>query len=508
MDVKVRLHRNPLTENIDQDQKIGLLYQTGNTNSRFIINGNLKFEVNKAGSFEFDILPAHPAYSILKRYTQYVSVTINEESTIWDKPDVDEGTDIDMDTGEAHDYIDLADAGLVFYGRILSISMDFSRVKHVVCEGLMANLVDAPMFNDMADDIGKLLWLETATLYQEVIVDGKVIGVVKVEQEEEEEEDEDKEDVVEGDGDSRSWELYRISGDANIMWEKAGNAYKHIMNRRDIRFVSANISSENIDDIDVYSGQSVGDFITSELVGVYGGFLKMKYELHSDLTVYGLLSWEPDPTMPGYRKTESMQKIEFGKNLLDLSAEFSDEEAVNGVCVAWTDKEDKKQWSVIIKKIDDDQVHARNQILAPTVHGRRNAGIEFIEVPGVATPKLAYRYANAYVRKFCKHDFANEKFDSYTVKAIDRHYIDPSVQQIKLYDLVNLVSEPHDVNESLTCTSIEYSIDNPIVRSYKLEVFKPKPSSDEKVLSKQIGRKIRQKEDFKSGDLSYEVKLT
>ena len=245
MDVKVRLHMTNIVEN--GKVRIVKLYETGNTNAEFLINGTLKFEANKAGSFEFDILPSHPYYSLFRRYVHYVSVTINEDPEMWE----------DQEPGELY-FTD----GIAFYGRILTVSMSFNRVKHVTCEGLLANLIDAPMYNDMSNDVGTLSEL-TENGFREVVYEypsdtpgtykRKVIAV-----------------------NDESKELYRVTGDANIMWMKAGDAYANVMQRHDLSFNPASISSTTIDDIDVYGGESVGDFISSELVGIYGGFLKME----------------------------------------------------------------------------------------------------------------------------------------------------------------------------------------------------------------------------------------
>lgn len=468
INVKVRLHRPHVIEN--DKIKVHMLYETGNTNSEFLINGALKFEANKAGSFEFDILPAHPCYSLLRRYRQYVSVTINEDPDMWEEHE------------DAIIYLDDDDPisdGIVFYGRILSIAMSFNRVKHVVCEGLLANLIDAPMYNDMSNDIGTLADLEK---------DGFIEVVYEYPTDEP---GTYRRKVIATDDESK--ELYRITGDANIMWMKAGDAYCNIMQRTDIHFREASISSDNMDDIDVYGGESVGDFITSELIGIYGGFIKTSYYVRNDLSITGSLSWVKDPSMDGFNEDENSQAIEFGENLLDLSAEFAEDSVSNGICVSWTTEDDKKKWRVVEK----DSITVENKrIEVPSVYGSRDASVQVIEVPGISTRASAHSYATAYRKKFCTYSFVNEGFDSYTVKAIDRHFLDSETYEtsIGLYDQVRLISSPHNVNKVFTCTSIEYTIDNPIVREYKLEVFRPKPSSNEKVLSKQLGKTIKYKE--------------
>jgi len=465
MIVKARLHR-PF-DKVGGKTQINMLYETGNENAEFIINGSLKFEANKAGSFEFDILPAHPCYSLIRRYRSYISVTINEDDEMWVGDD-------------DWSYID---DGIVFYGRILSITMSFNRVKHVVCEGLLANLVDAPMYNDLTHDPGTLSELDDDgiryIMYHGASVENPTNNVIAI--------------------DDETTEVYKVTGDANLMWLKAGDSYRNITQRSDIRFIGADISSEAMDDIDVYGGQSVGDFITGELVGIYGGFLKMNYLMDNSFDVFAQLSWIKDPTMDGFEAEENGQPIEFGKNLLDLSAEYVEDNVVNGVCVAWTTKKDEKKWRVKTKSsLTVDSFEIPKEIEVPAVYnakvydGVREAATEFIEVPGISTQSKAISYAMAYAKKFCNYELDKGEFDSYTVKAVDRHFIDDiTFQEIKLYDQVRLISSPHEVDKAFTCTSIEYSLDNPLVRSYTLQIYRPKPSSNEKVLSKQIGKKIK-----------------
>lgn len=495
MDVKVRLHRTTMKDS-NGKVVVQLLHETGRTDDRFIINGSLKFEANKAGSFEFDILPSHPRYADLRRYVHYVSVTINEDD---EELVGDDELIIDEEGSQSF-------RSVVFYGRILSISMAFNRVKHVTCEGLLANLVDAPMYNDISNVVGTLAEYESDGVTRRTITKkefdkkgkwtGSYIATLVSENDE-------------------SKQLYKVDGSAGEMWIKAGDAYRNLMQREDISFAESEFTiGEDRDDIDVYSGQSVGDFVTGELIDVYGGFLQMNYNMNEDDAVFGTLHWLKDPGMDGFEGVENEQSIEYGVNLLDLSAEFLEDSIVNGVIVAWTALEKKtdddgneieeeiKKWNTLNSDNPDADVNIisidHKNIEIPKVYGSRNATIQVLEVPGISGKDSAASYARAYVKKFCKYKFAEEDFDSYTVKAVDRHFIDPDIQEIKLYDQVRLKSEPHGIDRVLTCTSIEFTIDNPIARSYKLDVFKPKPSSNEKVLSKQIGKKIKYRDKTSS----------
>lgn len=89
-----------------------LLYDTelGDLNGP-VVSPTLKLEYGKAGSLEFTLLPGHPLYDKMHRFTTYVRVLQNEEE--------------------------------IFRGRVLNVGdgMDLDRV--VTCEGDLAFLVDS-----------------------------------------------------------------------------------------------------------------------------------------------------------------------------------------------------------------------------------------------------------------------------------------------------------------------------------------------------------------------------
>lgn len=101
-----------------------LMYSTHNPKEYDFAPGVIKDEVNKAGSFEFDIYPNHPAYKRIKSFSVYIGV---------------------LDSGQnGHESV-------LFYGRIINFTIDIYGAKHAICEGLLANLLDCPAY--MPDDL-------------------------------------------------------------------------------------------------------------------------------------------------------------------------------------------------------------------------------------------------------------------------------------------------------------------------------------------------------------------
>ena len=425
------------------------LYEVGSGDSNYLLNGTLKLEVNKAGTFEFDILPSHSYYSVLRRYIHYICVKEFETGVTTNYSDVELPDDIVIEGGESENedatsIVDLGDTQIVFYGRILSMSLAFNGTKHVVCEGLMANLLDCPMYNPFATNPDQ---------------------------------------------------IFTISGTPFHMFFTAISAYRNLI-RQDIYLGDVNDEADDyeFEDIDVSGGTSVGDFIASELADAHGGFLKMDYYEFSNGGIGGFITWAPDPSMRSYSDSVIDQRIEFGVNLLDLTAEYDDEEIATGIVPSWEDSNNEKKW-VTTTGTDVDSVDGQTTIYKPYIEGvsggLNSIGITIMDLPGTKNQSKAIQYAENYVSKYCNYNLSNSDFDSYTVRALDMHYLHTDKQRIWLYNRVKILCPPHSINKNLICTSIEITIDAPENSSYTFSVFHLKPSSNEKTLTRQIKLKRR-----------------
>ena len=432
------------------------LYEVGSGDNDYLLNGTIKLEVNKAGTFEFDILPSHSYYSVLRRYIHYICVKEFDTGVYTNYDDVELPDDIVIENGgvetgdDVKPIIDLGDTQIVFYGRILSMSLSFNGTKHVVCEGLMANLLDCPMYNPFATSADK---------------------------------------------------IFTIGGTPYEMFFTAINAYRNRI-RPDIFLGNADDKTTDyeLEDIDVSGGTSVGDFITSELVEAHGGYLRMDYLELGSGDVLGFLYWDAEPelntSMTSYNSATTGQVISFGENLLDLNAEASDDEIMTGIVPCWEDSNNEKHW-VTVTGSDIDSIETRS-IYMPYIAGAQSGlgavGITVVELPGTKSQAKAIQYASNYVSKYCSNYIlssgVNVDFDSFTVRALDMHYMDmDSNERVWLYDRVRVKCAPHSIDRILLCSSIEIPIDNPFNSSYTFSIYRPKASSNDKVLTRQIKRK-------------------
>lgn len=86
-----------------------------------ILSPSVTQELNKAGTFTFTILPNHPLYDSINRFTSYVQVYQDNEE--------------------------------LFSGRVLEISTDIYRQRSVTCEGSLAYLLDTIVETGTSDTI-------------------------------------------------------------------------------------------------------------------------------------------------------------------------------------------------------------------------------------------------------------------------------------------------------------------------------------------------------------------
>jgi len=415
----------------------------------FILNGKLKLEVNKAGTFDFDILPSHSCYEALRRYIHYIRVDEDNET--------------------------------IFYGRIMSISMDFSGLKHVTCEGLMANLTDCPMYNALAKQSKN-----------------KNIS----------------ENILKFKGEYVAWDLviealraYRNLARTDIVFDPRGT------DASEFRW----LFDDKLGGIDI-SG-SVGDFIISTVIENVGGILYMSYVKQSNDDILGELHLIPDPAMWKSRLHVDLytkainQTIEFGENLIDLSAEYDSDDVKSAIGVKWQkgsndipddDDDDESSSDEGSSSTDDSSssgsqclfayatdVDSGRSIVIPVMYGMSGLYMVGGEIKSfnALDEESASRTASKYADTYCDYDFGTEPFDSLSIKAIDLHYFsNGNYEKINYLDYVRIVSPAHGIDKYMFCSSVEIDLDNPANNSYTFVDYKLKEPSDEKYLSRRLNK--------------------
>lgn len=201
------------------------------------------------------------------------------------------------------------------------------------------------------------------------------------------------------------------------------------------------------------------DYIESCLIEYCGGYLRTRRD--GDTTYIDLVE--------DYGNTAS-QEIELGTNIMDITEEATAEEV----------------FTVLIPIGDD------NLTIASV-----NGGSEMLEDaeavalygPIVKTKVFENVTQASTLMENAQRFMADHENVpiTFTIKAIDIHLIDPSVQEIHIGDKVHLKSSPHGIAGAFTCTKIEYDLENPANNTYTFG--NPKQTLTQRY------RKDRQKEE-------------
>ena len=180
------------------------------------------------------------------------------------------------------------------------------------------------------------------------------------------------------------------------------------------------------------------DYIQSCLIGYCGGYLRTRRE---DGTTYIDL-------VKDYGNT-AVQEIEFGINLLDLTEEISAEDVFTVLIPLGDDNltiADVNNGSDEL--VDRDGVELYGRIVKTKVFDSVNQ------------PSTLLDNARRYMAEHTNLPIV------LTVKAVDMHLVNKSVKEIYVGDRVHVNSLPHNIVDYLTCTKIEYDLENPANNVY------------------------------------------
>lgn len=175
------------------------------------------------------------------------------------------------------------------------------------------------------------------------------------------------------------------------------------------------------------------DFIKTTLIDYCGGYLRTRHE-----NGVAYLDYVQD-----YFGTTS-QMIELGSNLLDLNDELKVDEIFTVLIPLGDD-------NLTIKNVNNGSDELVDETLVQK-YGRIVKTHVFSNVNSPSTLKenaLRFMASNA------------KSVRTLEISAVDLHLINPNIQPIHLGDKVRIFSMPHDMDEELTCTKIEYDLTNP-----------------------------------------------
>ena len=190
------------------------------------------------------------------------------------------------------------------------------------------------------------------------------------------------------------------------------------------------------------------------------------------------IRYEPDGNYIDYLKefeTVNPQKISFGENLLDLVSESSAAETYSAVLPLGKKKSeiDPDAWFVdesrlSLKDLPDDYFNSEvssSAIISGEFLINRQAleKYGFICAPPSETTWDDVTTVETLVEKGM--EYLNEKaiklMNTITIKAVDLHFADADVESFRIYEHVDVESEPHDHVGRYQLTQLDIDIQNP-----------------------------------------------
>lgn len=299
----------------------------------------------------------------------------------------------------------------IFRGRVLTINRGFNKIRDIYCEGDLAYLVDSVQKGEKYEGTTHELFRKIIQNHNSRVEASKqfVVGNIGIE---------NREIIITGQD-----EDIQSEDDDNKDRRKSFDWYKQIA-----------INGM----VDEWSTSF--DYIQNSIIDYCGGYLKTRRV--GNTTYIDLVQ--------DYSGT-SIQKIEFGTNLIDLTEEVKAED-VYTVLIPLGDE------NLTISKLDDFDESRLSKVgdelrdkTAISLYGRIVKTHVFDNVNKAET-----LLSNAR-RLLDSHENMPVTF---TVKAVDMHMVDESSGAIYVGDRVYVKSIPHDITQYLTCTKIEYDFDN------------------------------------------------
>lgn len=299
----------------------------------------------------------------------------------------------------------------IFRGRVLTINRGFNKIRDIYCEGDLAYLVDSVQKGEKYEGTTHELFRKIIQNHNARMEASKqfVVGNIGIE---------NREIIITGQ-------------DEDIQSEDDGNKDR----RKSFDWFKQIAINGMVDE-----WSTTFDYIQNTIIDYCGGYLRTR---HVGNTTYIDL-------LQDYTGT-SVQKIEFGTNLIDLTEEVKAEDVYTvliplgdeNLTISGLDDFDESR----ISKIGD-ELRDKTAIL---LYGRIVKTHVFDNVNKAETLLTNAR------RLLNSHENMPITF---TVKAVDMHMVDGSAGAIYVGDRVYVNSLPHDIRQYLTCTKIEYDFDN------------------------------------------------
>lgn len=238
---------------------------------------------------------------------------------------------------------------------------------------------------------------------------------------------------------------YSFTGTARRLFEKLieeHNAQVEEGKRFTVGEVTIDAADDLLEDIENIAHWETFREIEEKLLNTCGGYLRVRVEGGIQY-----IDW-----VKQYGRSNS-QKIRFSINLLDLR-----------------DKRDAADVFTILRPLGASEIGFNGQYGAPLTVSAVNNGLDYIQDDEAIAQygRIWKTYTWAYEtnpqklldkgRKYLK---TGAELQTITLKAVDMHFLDGSIEAIHVGDTVHIVSEPHGIDIEKVCAKIEIDLQNP-----------------------------------------------
>lgn len=181
------------------------------------------------------------------------------------------------------------------------------------------------------------------------------------------------------------------------------------------------------------------DEINEKLIKVLGGYIRIRYEADGNYVDY----------LSDYTDV-STQEIAFSVNLLDLNLE-NKANALATCVIPYGAKDEATGDQITITSVNNglDYIYDEDAV------ERYGRIYEVVTWEDVTLPANLLSKARLYLADKIK------LLNKLTVKAIDLHLADETIEAFKLGDYVNIYSRPHEINEIVLLTAYNMDLTNP-----------------------------------------------
>ena len=182
--------------------------------------------------------------------------------------------------------------------------------------------------------------------------------------------------------------------------------------------------------------------IEEKLLSAYGGYLRVRVEGDA---LY--IDWLKD-----FGRT-AQQKIRFAANLLDIA-----------------DKKETGEMFTILRPLGASEMGDDAEYSPPLTIASVNDGLDYIQDDEAVAlyGKIWHTQTWPYIddpakllEKGQEYMKIGAELRTITLKAIDMHFLDGSVQDIRIGDKVHIISQPHGIDLEKVCSKIEIDLVNP-----------------------------------------------